>query len=83
MQIIFNDKIVRSNTVQDSKDFNSKSLATQAKKGEQLVSLMPDIKEAFDLMGDDLVEFSTENECLKSKWAPMMKNDRKNLKQNL
>ena len=32
MQIIFNDQTVRSNTVQDLKDFNSQSLATQAKK---------------------------------------------------
>ena len=32
MQIMSNDKTVRSNTVQDIKDFNSKSSATQAKK---------------------------------------------------
>ena len=41
MQIIFNDQTVMSGTVQDSKDFNSQSLAIQAKKGEQLASMMP------------------------------------------
>ena len=32
MQIISNDKTVRYNTSQDIKEFNSQSLATQAKK---------------------------------------------------
>ena len=67
MQIISNDKTVRSDTVQDLKDFNSQSLARQAKKGEQLVSMMPALKRAFDLMGDDIIELSTENDALKSK----------------
>ena len=67
MQIFSNDKTVRNDTVQDLKEFNSQSLATQAKKGEQLVSMMPAIKKAFDLMGDDLVDLSTENDALKSK----------------
>ena len=67
MQIISNDKTGRINTVQDIKDFNSQSLATQAKKGEQLVFMMPAIKKAFGLMGDDIVEISTENESLKIK----------------
>ena len=35
MQIISNDETVRSNTVQDLREFNSQSLVTQAKKGEQ------------------------------------------------
>ena len=65
MQIISNDKILGINTVQDIKDFNSQSLAKQAKKGEQLVSVMPAIKKSFDLMGDDIAELSTENESLK------------------
>ena len=51
--------------VQDIKDFNSQSLSTRAKKGEQLVSKMPAISNAFDLMGDDIVELPTENETLK------------------
>ena len=67
MQIICKDKTVRSITVQDLKDFNSQSLAPQTKKREQLVSLMPAIKKAFDLMGDDKIELSTENESLKNK----------------
>ena len=66
MQIISTDKTVRSNTVNDLKEFNSQSLATQAKKGEQLVSMMP-IKKTFDLMGDDIVDLSTENDTLKNK----------------
>ena len=32
IQIIANYKLVRSDTVQDLKDFNSQSLSTQAKK---------------------------------------------------
>ena len=43
MQIISTDKFIRSQTVQDLKDLNFQSLATQAKKGEQLVSRMPAI----------------------------------------
>ena len=67
MQIISNDKTVRNDTIQYLKDFNQQSLTTQAKKGEQLVSMMPAIKKAFNLMGDDIVELSTENDALKSK----------------
>ena len=44
MQIISNAKIGRRNTVQDLKEFNTQPLSTQAKKGEQLVSMMPAIK---------------------------------------
>ena len=67
MLIISNDQTARSDTVQDIKDFNSQSLATQDKKGEQLVSLMPAIKKPFDLIGDGIVELSTENDALKYK----------------
>ena len=67
MRIISNDQNVRSNTLQDLKEFNSESLATQAKKGEQLVSMMPAFKKAVDIMGDDIVELSTENDALKNK----------------
>ena len=67
MQIISKDKSVRNDTVQDLKEFNSQSLATQAKKGEQLVSTMPAIKKAFNLLGDDILELSTENDALKNK----------------
>ena len=67
MQIISTDQTVRKNTIQDLKEFNSQSLSTRAKKKrEQLVSMMPSIKKAFDLMGDDMVDLSTENETLKN-----------------
>ena len=67
MQIISNDQTVRNQTVQDLKDCNSQSLAKQAKKEEQLVSVMPAIRKAFDLMGDDIVELSTKNDSLKNR----------------
>ena len=73
-QIISNDQTVRSDTVQVSKVFNSQFLTTQSKKGEQLVSMMLAIKIAFDLTGDDIVEFSTENESLKNKIGFTKKN---------
>ena len=66
MQIISHDKTARNDTIQDLKDFNQNSLTTQAKKGEQLVSMMPAIKKAFDLLGDDIVELSVENGSLKN-----------------
>ena len=44
MQIVSIHKAVKSDTVQDLKEFNSQSSATQAKKGEQLVSMMPAIE---------------------------------------
>ena len=66
IQINANDKKVRSDTVQDLKELNSQSLATQAKNEEQLVSMMPLIKKAFNSMGDDIVELSVENESLKT-----------------
>ena len=67
MQLSSNDKTVRNDTIQDLKDFNQQSLTTQAKKGEHLVSMMPAIKKAFNLMGDDIIELSTENDALKNK----------------
>ena len=65
MQVISNDETVRSNTVQNLKDFESQCLVAQVKKGEQTVSMMPAIKKAFDLMSDHIVELSTRNESLK------------------
>ena len=53
MQIISTDKGVRNDTIQDLKEFNSQSLSSQAKKGEQ--------------MTDDIVKLHTENESLKNK----------------
>ena len=66
MQINSSDQTVRNNTMQDSKEFNKQSLATQAKKGEQLVSMMPAIKKAFNLLGDNIVGLSVENDALKN-----------------
>ena len=67
MQIGSTNQKVRNNTIQDLKDFNQQSLSTRAKKGEQLVSMMPAIKEAFTLMGNDIVDLSTENDASKEK----------------
>ena len=67
MQIISNDKTVRNNTVNDLKEFNNQFLATQAKKGKQMVSMTPANKSASDLMGDDIVNLSTEINALKNK----------------
>ena len=47
IRFISNDDIVKSITVKDKKVLNWQSLSTQAKKGEQLVSMMPAIKKGF------------------------------------
>ena len=60
MQIISNDKTVRSDSVKDLKEFNSQSLATQAKKGEKILCMILAIREAFILKGDDIVQSSIE-----------------------
>ena len=67
IQISSNDKSVRNDTIEDLKEFNSQSLLTRAKKREELVALFPAIKKAFNLLGDDIVELSTENDALKNK----------------
>ena len=67
MQKISSDKTVKTQTVQALKDFNLQSLTTEAKKGEQLVSMMPAIKKAFNLMGDNIVEIHKENESFRNK----------------
>ena len=66
MQLIYTDQTVRDNTIQDLKDFNKQLLSTQAKKVEQLTSMMPAIKKAFNLLGDDIIELSTENDVLEN-----------------
>ena len=60
-----NDKTLGSDAIQDLKEFDSQPLPTKAKKVKQLVFMMPALKKLFDLMGDDIVELSTENETLK------------------
>ena len=64
IQLISSDQTVRDNTIQDLKDFNQQSLSTQAKKGEQLTSMMPAINKAFNVLGDDIIELSVENDAL-------------------
>ena len=66
MQLISTDQTVRDDTIQDLKDFNQQSLSTQAKKGEQLTSMMSAIKKAFNVLGDDIIELSVENDALKN-----------------
>ena len=66
MQLISSDQTVRNDTIQDLKDFNQQSLSTQAKKGEQLTSMMPTIKKTFTVLGDDIIELSVENDALKN-----------------
>ena len=67
MELSSTDKTVRNDIIEDLKKFHLQSLTTQAKKGEQLVSMMPAIKKAFNLLGDDIVDLSTENDALKNK----------------
>ena len=67
IQLVQNDKSVRDNTILELKEFNNQSLTTQAKKGEQLITMMPAIKKAFNLMGDDIIELDAENKTLKNK----------------
>ena len=67
MQISSSDKTVRNDTIEDLKEFNSQSLSTRAKRGEQLVAMMPAIKKAFNLLADDIIDLSTENDALKHK----------------
>ena len=66
MQLSSNDQTVRNDTIQDLKEFNQQSLTTQAKKGETLTSMMPAVKKAFNLLGDDIIELSVENDALKN-----------------
>ena len=66
MQLISSDQAVRNDTIHDLKDFIQQSLSTQAKKGEQLTSMMSAIKKAFNVLGDDIIELSTENDVLKN-----------------
>ena len=66
MQLSSNDNTVRNDTIQDLQEFNQQSLSTQAKKGEQLTAMMPATKKAFNVLGDDIIELSTENDVLKN-----------------
>ena len=67
LQLVSTDQTVGNDTIEDLKDFNSQSLSTRAKKGEQLVRMMLAIKKAFNLLGDGIVDLTTENNALKEK----------------
>ena len=67
MQLISNSKTVGSNTVQILKGFHSQSLPTRAKRRKICFYDAYYLKKAFDFMGDDIVELSTENETLKNR----------------
>ena len=66
IQLFSTEETVRSDTLQDLKDFVQQSLSLQAKKGEQLVTMTPAIKKAFNLLGDDIIELSVDNDALKN-----------------
>ena len=48
------------------KVFNNQPLTTQAKKGEQLVSMMPANKKSFSFLCDNIVQLSTKIDALKN-----------------
>ena len=80
---ISKNETARSKTVQDLKGFNSESISTQAKKGEHLVAVIPRIKKAPDLLGDNVNELSTKNKTKqRQKMALTMKNGRNKQKLN-
>ena len=68
--------------MENLKEFNSQSLATQAKTGEQLSSMMPAIKKTFDLLGDDIVELPTKNDAVENLIGSYDEKSYKNLKQS-
>ena len=47
IQIISHDRTIKNDTILDLKEFNSQSVTTQAKKEEQMVSMMHAIKKSF------------------------------------
>ena len=67
IQLVQNDKTVRDNTILELKEFNNNLYQLKLKKGEQLITMMPAIKKAFNLMGDDIIELDAENKSLKNK----------------
>lgn len=65
LQIIKNDINIKNESKQVLKEFRKENLCNQAKQGEKLVTMMPGIKEAFNILRDDIYELGTENEELK------------------
>ena len=74
MQSVFNDKNFRGNTVPDSKDFNSESLATQANKAEKPVSMMTAKKKLLILWVSIQRKILQKKIFYKTIWVLMMKN---------
>ena len=66
IQLISTDQTVGDDTIHFLRDFNQQSLSAQAKKGEQLTLLMPATRKAFNVLGDDKIELSVENDALKN-----------------
>ena len=66
IQLISTDQTVGNDTIQNLKEFNQQSLSTRSKRGEELTSMIPAIKKAFNILGDDIIELSTENDVLKN-----------------
>ena len=54
--------MLADDTIQDLKEFNSQSSSTQAKKTITASFNDACYQKAFDLMGDDIVDLSTEND---------------------
>ena len=67
IDLVKGDKTIRDETKQALKEFNEQSLQSQAKQGEQLTSMMPAIKKAFELSRDDNYELVVENTVLRDK----------------
>ena len=81
MQIISTEGTVRNDTMVDKKILTINLYQHKPQRVQQSVSVMPAIKKALSLLGD-IIEFSTENDALKTKQALLMRNGYKNLKRN-
>ena len=55
-QSVPSNKTVREETIQDIKDLKSKSNLTQAKRGKELVAMMPAVENFSNLLGDDITK---------------------------
>ena len=65
LQIIKEDINIKNESKQALIEFRKENLSNQAKQGEKLAVMMPGIKEAFNILRDDIYELGTENEELK------------------
>jgi len=67
VEFLKSDPIVRQQIKADLIEYNKQGLVTQAKKGEELTAIVPVIKQAIQIMGDDIYELGIENEILRDK----------------